>query len=261
MLEFELSNEIKSLQSSMILGSLMKKEVKKDALPVIRIIFVGKELHSGIRDLFLACWQRHPVEDYIRASCDGKTFAAGYELLDGGMSVEYEMYLLSSDDESSRKRLCPDATVIVCAYGIASRKSRDWMEKVFLPEVMTSYTNIPVIVVATGIENRPPELKSSVNSVDADVESFRTAKLLSAEDTKAYAIVLQKQFPNIRSHVECSPITFKGFRTLANAGLAICLIGKVKGATKPKPGEELPSAGASAAQKLKSKEDEKCAVM
>ena len=68
---------------------------------------------------------------------------------------------------------------------------------------------------------------------------------------------LQQLCPNIRSHVECSPVTFKGFRTLANAGLAICLIGKVKeGGVKG-----LPEAGDEAAMKMKAKEDANCVVM
>jgi hypothetical protein len=54
----------------------------------------------------------------------------------------------------------------------------------------------------------------------------------------------------------------EGFRTLANAGLSICMMGKVKEAAKPKPGEELPTAGAEAAMMMKAKEDSAaCRVM
>ncbi len=49
----------------------------------------------------------------------------------------------------------------------------------------------------------------------------------------------------------------KGFRTLANAGLLICLIGKVKEADK----SDLPTAGAAAKAKLQKKDEENCLVM
>ena len=106
-----------------------------------------------------------------------------------------------------------------------------------------------VLVVATGIASRspPPNAPPLPQGVTP----------MTPEETKTYSIQLQKLCPNIRSHVECSPITFKGFRTLANAGLAICLIGKVK----EDQNKALPEAGEGAAQKLKAKEDQNCVVM
>ena len=59
-----------------------------------------------------------------------------------------------------------------------------------------------VLVVATGIAARTPPPGAPPLP--------EGAKIMTPEETKTYSIQLQKLCPNIRSHVECSPITFKG---------------------------------------------------
>ena len=247
LLETELAAEIKALKSSGVfglgLGSGGSKE-KKKALPTLHVVFVGETKTSNIHDLFLACWKRHPVDDFIRASAEGEIEIAGEETLSSGGPVKYKLILCDTRETGKMMIQCKHAAVIVCSYNVANKSSRDWMEKVFFPEARENLPHTPLLMVATGIEIRqspqpPPEY------------------VLTSEETKAYSIELQKSCPNIRSHVECSPVTFKGFRTLANAGLLICLIGKVKESEK----SNLPEAGAAAMEKMKQKDDQNCLVM
>ncbi len=204
-----------------VLGMSLKRDIKKAELPVVSIVFVGDE-GSGSRDLFIACWKRYPVDDYARQSCEGKNMAAGMEKLDVGMSVGYEMKIVPPNADGELVTMCKKATVIVCAYSVTNRLSRIWMEHHFLPKVPNMCPNAPIIVVATGIEARSAAMESVDMSSSMDVSKSDEIRrsileidgILTPADTKWYSMELQKTNPNIRSHVECSPISFKGFSPL-----------------------------------------------
>jgi GTPase SAR1 family protein len=217
--------------------------------PIIRIAIVGEDQTSNARDLYLACRYRCPVDDTIRKEFDGKLIWSGMQQLQSDFVVEYFLILVPSNDISVRKSHCQNATIIVCTYSIHSKSSRDWLENTFLPEVASLCPNTPIIFVATGIESRSNPIPSEVTA-------------LTETQTTLFALESQKIYPNIRAHIECSNVTYKGFRTLADAGLNIFMMEKTRNKFQ-KFSREKTQAGSCASELLKKKEEDKggCSVM
>ena len=244
-LAFEMEDEIKALKAKGVFGfGGGKKDKRKSAqpeAPKISIVFVGHD--KGCRDdLFLACWQRRPVNDQLRENFQGSSNASGVEELDVGMIVDFELHNAATDDMDKLTSLVKDATVVVCSFSVCEKVSQDWVSNEFLPVAAAKAPKVPIILCACGIEQR--EMENPPQGIMEKSESV------------AFALQLQTQFPSLKANVECSPISFKGFRTLANAGLLIVSKGRV--AAKKK--DALPEAGSVAQMKMKEK-DQGCLVM
>mmetsp|Transcript_17192 Transcript_17192/g.48392 ORF Transcript_17192/g.48392 Transcript_17192/m.48392 type:complete len:1303 (+) Transcript_17192:90-3998(+) len=262
LLEAELKQEIEKMNKrggllkSMGVGSSWQAESSNAVTPTLRILFVGHE-KSFRTDLFLACWQRRPVTSEVRAQFQDSTQAHGSEELAAGGMIRYELFSIGSDDENLFA-MVQKASVVVCSFSVTSAQTREWVENTFCSRLAASDSRKPPVLLAgTGIEIRD-DVKASFRA-RADVNREEP---LSKEESKTYALDMQTKFPFIKAHAECSTLTFKGFRTLANTGLQIVTShAKVKPADKPKAGEELPEAGAAAAAKMRERDEAGCIVM
>ena len=194
LLETELGDAIRK-QEKGYLQSLAHRQDKVSP-STITIVFVGGE-SSGIRDLFLACWNRFPVDDVMREKFEGVTEATGKEPLEKGKgSVDYDMFLVESTEGVEKMReVCSKAVIIVCAYSVYFVDSTEWIKDTFIGEAKAHFPNIPVMLVGTGTEARELKLPG--------VTSW------TVEEGKKFSMNMQEECPSIRAHVECSPVTFQ----------------------------------------------------